>query len=95
MFYGPFWFGDGLAHNNKPDGYAVTKERNGERGQHEVALEFISFISFAKICTGITLAQSIQSYKSSGKHKKYTKTECGKEAPRKGDEGEAGKGRQG
>lgn len=71
MFYGTFWLADGLEHNNKPNGYAVTKQRKGKEaggvGQHEASLEFISFISFAKICTGITLAQSIQSYKSDGK----------------------------
>lgn len=64
----PIGAGDGLEHNNKPDEYAVARQKDLEEGRkHEAALEFISFNSFAKICTGITLAQSIQSYKSSGK----------------------------
>lgn len=27
LFDGTFWLADELAHNNKPNGYAVTKER--------------------------------------------------------------------
>lgn len=80
LFDGTFWLADELAHNNKPNGYAVTKERKeGGGGQHESSLEFILFISFAKICMGITLAQSYKSYGKNIKDIQIQQAEKGQE----------------
>lgn len=45
LFDGTFWLADELAHNNKPNGYAVTKERK-EGGGGNMSRHLNSFCLF-------------------------------------------------